>query len=121
MDLEVLLAVEAEGGVDGQPRYLSAEGREEAREGRDHTEARQDGQPLLVGVGQFGGVSRAAETGADAEVVEDDVIGVPGRGEGRDRRAQGDARVDGHRRPSLRQPRCLSSRRLSSLALPGTE
>src|SRR5205085_8332994 len=80
VDLEVLLAVEDHDRVHRQARDLAGGGGDEPLEGRHDAEAREHGQPLLVGVGQLGGVGRLVQPGADAEVVEDDVVGVPAGG-----------------------------------------
>lgn len=104
VDLQALAAVQDAGEVDldaGHGQSADHSGRAGARDGG---EAGQHVQPGLQGVAQFVGVGGGAAPvgiggGADAEVVELDVLGVPGDLAGPGLGGEGLGCVDGHTAP----------------------
>ncbi len=77
MRAQVLSAVQDVRRIDVDAGHGQAADDTRGAAARDRREARQDVQPGLQGVAQLAGVG-GGEAGADAEVVELDVLVVPG-------------------------------------------
>ena len=93
MQLDVLLAVQDQRDVDAESGDPGD--RTDERERRHHREARQHLEVLLVGVLELAR-RRGIRAGADAEVVEDHAVGVPGVGDFGEGGGEGLFDVDGH-------------------------